>query len=192
MRCQEKQEVFSLGAAYGGRLRSAGGDLHRLAFSAMPARGFDPDRALAAVNEQRSALGLPALAAVMTVASAGQASLAAVEAALHAGGQPQRAVLRAAVTYTLSLLENRAPGRSVEVRIPPLAAIQCVPGPRHTRGTPANVVETDPLTWLELAAGRLDWAAALDAGRVRASGPRADISEYLPLAAAGPGSATGH
>ena len=158
----------------------------------MPARGFDPDRAIAAVNAQRSEFGLPPLPAVLTVASAGEASLAAVAAALEAGARPERAVLRAAVTYTLSLLESRAPGRSVEVRIPPLAAVQCVPGPRHTRGTPANVVETDPLTWLELAAGRLSWAAALQAGRVRASGPRADISGYLPLVAAGPGSRAGH
>jgi hypothetical protein len=167
-------------------------DLDPLASSAMPARGFDPDRAIAAVNAQRSELGLPPLPAVLTIGSAGEASLAAVAAALQAGGRPQRAVLRAAVTYTLSLLESRAPGRSVEVRIPPLAAVQCVPGPRHTRGTPPNVVETDPLTWLELAAGQLSWAAALQAGRIRASGSRADISAYLPLVAAGPGSRAGH
>ncbi len=147
----------------------------------MPARGFDVDRALAAVNEQRSALGHPPFAGPITPPGVGQASLAAVAAASRAGQQPQRAALRAAVSYTLDLLAERAPGRSVEVRIPPLAAVQCVPGPRHTRGTPPNVVETDPLTWLELATGQLAWSAAVASARVRASGQRADISAYLPL-----------
>ena len=150
------------------------------------------DRALAAVNEQRSALGQSDLAAPMSPVAVGQASLAAVAAAVNAGEQPLRAVQRAAVTYTLGLLAERAPGRSVEVRIPPFAAIQCVPGPRHTRGTPPNVVETDPLTWLDLATGKLDWATALASARVRASGQRADISDYLPLASAGSSSHAGH
>jgi hypothetical protein len=74
------------------------------------------------------------------------------------------------------------------VRIPPYAAIQCVPGPRHTRGTPPNVVETDAATWVRLATGRLSWAAATADGLIRASGPRADLAEYLPLrSGAGPG-----
>ena len=80
----------------------------------------------------------------------------------------------------------------MEVRVPPFAAIQCVPGPRHTRGTPPNVVETDPLTWLDLAAGRLDWAAAVAAGRVRASGQRADLSAYLPVMSGGPSGLGSH
>ena len=74
-----------------------------------------------------------------------------------------------------------APGRSVEVRVPPFAAVQCVAGPRHTRGKPPSVAETDPLTWLDLATGRLTWAAALDTGRISASGERSDLSPYLPL-----------
>jgi hypothetical protein len=69
----------------------------------------------------------------------------------------------------------------VEVRVPPYAAVQAVAGPRHTRGTPPNVVETDPVTWVRLALGQLSWAQAREAGRVSASGPRADISAYLPL-----------
>ena len=158
----------------------------------MPARGFDPDKAAAAVNEQRTALGLPPWTGPLTPRAVGQASLAAVAAATQAGQPPLRAVLRAAVSYTLELLADRAPGRSVEVRIPPVAAVQCIPGPRHTRGTPPNVVETDPLTWLELATGRLAWAVALTSGRLRASGQRADISGYLPLVAPGPGSPPGH
>ena len=79
------------------------------------------------------------------------------------------------------ILAGRAPGRSVELRVPPYVAVQCVAGPRHTRGTPANVVETDPVTWLELATGRLTWADALADGRVSASGERADLAGYLPV-----------
>ena len=95
------------------------------------------------------------------------------------GARPD--ALRAAVTYLLDLLAADAPGRAVEVRVPPYAAVQCVEGPRHTRGTPPNVVEMDPVTWVRLAAGRLSWADALAAGRVSASGPRADLSGLLPL-----------
>ena len=73
-------------------------------------------------------------------------------------------------------MATRAPGRSLELRVPPYAAVQCVEGPRHTRGTPPNVVETDPLTWIRLAAGRLDWREAVTSGAVRASGERADLT----------------
>jgi len=111
----------------------------------------------------------------------GAASLAAVLAARARGAEPQRAALRAATRYSLGQLAEKVPGRTVEVRVPPFAAVQCVPGPRHTRGTPPNVVETDPLTWLDLATGQLQWEAAVAAGRVRASGQRADLREYLPL-----------
>ena len=82
------------------------------------------------------------------------------------------------------LLEQQHPGRSVEVRVPPYAAVQCglgAPGPTHTRGTPPNVIETDALTFLRLCTGRIAWADALHAGQVRASGLRADLSSVLPL-----------
>jgi Bacterial SCP ortholog len=158
----------------------------------VPARGFDVDRAVAAVNEQRSALGQPPLTGAASAAAVGQASLAAVAAAARSGQLPLRPVQRVAVTFTLGLLAQRAPGRSVEVRIPPFAAVQCVPGPRHTRGTPPNVVEMDPMTWIALATGTLTWAAAMAAGQIRASGQRSDISAYLPLAPAGAGSPAGH
>lgn len=95
--------------------------------------------------------------------------------------EPPRAELAAAVRATLRTLEQIAPGHAVEVRVPPFAAVQCVAGPRHTRGTPSNVVETDPRTWLELATGRAAWADALATGRIRASGTRADVSGWLPL-----------
>lgn len=91
---------------------------------------------------------------------------------------------RTAVRFTLEELADVAPGNSVEVRVPPDGAVQAVPGPRHTRGTPPNVVETDPQTWLELATGELTWADAVAAGRVSASGERADLSALLPLQAA--------
>jgi hypothetical protein len=101
--------------------------------------------------------------------------------ALDRGVEPDRLTLRDAVRELLGELARKVPGRSVEIRIPPFGAIQCVPGPRHTRGTPPNVVETDPMTWLLLATGRLSWPDALRSGKVHASGIRTDISEYLPL-----------
>ncbi|HET6529565.1 MAG TPA: sterol carrier family protein [Actinoplanes sp.] len=104
--------------------------------------------------------------------------------ALDRGAEPDRTVLRDAVRALLQELARVAPGRSVEVRIPPFGAIQCVTGPRHTRGTPPNVVEADPLTWLLVATGRLTWADAVSSGRVRASGNRTDLSEFLPLGSA--------
>jgi uncharacterized protein (TIGR03083 family) len=103
------------------------------------------------------------------------AAAAGVDAPMH----------REAVAITVRLLAGalaaKAPGRSVELRIPPYAAVQAVEGPRHTRGTPPNVVETDAVTWLELAPGRVAWDDAVSAGRVSASGERADLSAYLPV-----------
>ena len=85
------------------------------------------------------------------------------------------------VKHYLAVLETRAPGASVEVRVPPYAAIQAIPGVRHTRGTPPAVIETDALTWIALATGTLTWPEAEAAGRVHASGERADLTPYLPL-----------
>ena len=90
-------------------------------------------------------------------------------------------MLAQAVRVLLRALTVAAPGRSVEVRVPPYGAVQCGEGPRHTRGTPPNVVETDPVTWVEVATGRLGWPEAVAAGRVQRSGGRADLSGYLPL-----------
>ncbi|MFE9706978.1 sterol carrier family protein [Streptomyces sp. NPDC005930] len=92
-----------------------------------------------------------------------------------------RQALAAATRLLADALAVRAPGGSTEVRIPPYAVVQCVEGPRHTRGTPPNVVETDPLTWVRLASGRLAWKDALDGAKVSASGERADLSALLPL-----------
>jgi uncharacterized protein (TIGR03083 family) len=88
---------------------------------------------------------------------------------------------RLAVRALLAVLAEAAPGRSVEVRVPPYAAVQCIAGPRHSRGTPGNVVETDPTTWLRLACGRVSWVDAVESGHVDASGERADLSPHLPL-----------
>ncbi len=107
--------------------------------------------------------------------------MAAVLRALDEGAPPQAEGLRVAARYLLHVLAARHPGRVLEVRIPPVAAVQCLPGPAHTRGTPPNVVETDPVTWVRLAAGRLGWADAVGSGVVHASGPRADLADYLPL-----------
>jgi hypothetical protein len=99
-------------------------------------------------------------------------------------GDRSRTTTATAVRWTLQRLALLAPGGSVEVRVPPFGVAQCVAGPRHTRGTPPNVVETDPQTWLALAGGLLTWDEALSSGAVQASGERADLSQVLPL---GPG-----
>jgi hypothetical protein len=88
---------------------------------------------------------------------------------------------RELVKHYLAELKARAPGRSVEVRVPPYAAVQVIGGGTHTRGTPRAVIETDADTWIALATGALTWTEAVAAGRVRASGERADLSAYLPL-----------
>ncbi|MFF3860311.1 sterol carrier family protein [Streptomyces sp. NPDC002209] len=93
----------------------------------------------------------------------------------------ERQALAACTRLLADALALRAPGGSVEVRIPPFAVVQCIEGPRHTRGTPPNVVETDPLTFLRLATGRTDWSSAVEDAQVRASGERADLSALLPV-----------
>ena len=93
----------------------------------------------------------------------------------------RRAALASSVRTLTQVLADRVPGRSVELRVPPFAAVQAVPGPRHTRGTPPNVVETDPVTWLRIATGRMSFADAVAGGNVRAGGNRADLGPYLPL-----------
>ena len=93
----------------------------------------------------------------------------------------ERQALAACTRLLADALAVKAPGGSTEVRVPPYAVVQCVEGPRHTRGTPPNVVETDPLTWIRLATGRLTWQDALAEAKVSASGERADLSGPLPL-----------
>jgi uncharacterized protein (TIGR03083 family) len=96
----------------------------------------------------------------------------------------QRGALARCTRTLAGILAGRHPGRSVEARIPPYAAVQCAigdPGPTHTRGTPPNVVETDPVTFLRLATGRITWDAAIANGTVHASGLRANLSPALPL-----------
>ena len=110
-----------------------------------------------------------------------RAVVLALIAAYDAGVVPERAEAKAAVKATLAQLVEVAPGRAVEVRVPPFAAVQAVGGTTHRRGTPPAVVECDARTWLSLAAGRLAWADAVADGRVRASGERSDLSAYLPL-----------
>lgn len=92
-----------------------------------------------------------------------------------------RQALAACTRLLADALAAKAPGASTEVRIPPYAVVQCVEGPRHTRGTPPNVVETDPLTWIRLATGRVDWRTARDDAKLTASGERADLGALLPL-----------
>lgn len=108
---------------------------------------------------------------------------AAVRAMLRAGAgdAPSRDTVATAVRYLLQLLAEKAPGRTVEVRVPPFGAVQVVEGPRHTRGTPPNVIEMDAATWVALAAGRLAWAEAAGAAQVSASGTRATLEGLVPV-----------
>ncbi|MEV0850386.1 sterol carrier family protein [Streptomyces sp. NPDC049954] len=92
-----------------------------------------------------------------------------------------RQALAACTRLLADALAVKAQGASTEVRVPPYAVVQCVEGPRHTRGTPPNVVETDPRTWLRLATGRTAWDEERRAARISASGERADLSALLPL-----------
>jgi hypothetical protein len=85
------------------------------------------------------------------------------------------------VKQTLAALVARSPGRAIEVRVPPYAAVQCGDGPTHTRGTPANVIEMNAQTWLALAKGERTWADAMAEGLINASGARADLTELLPI-----------
>ncbi len=110
------------------------------------------------------------------------ASLAAWRDAPEDHPQLDGSAVKSLVRTTLAHFGQLHPGRSVEVRVPPYAAVQAIEGIRHTRGTPPNVIEMDGPTWLELASGRLQWVDAVLTGRVRASGTRADLSGYLPLA----------
>lgn len=159
----------------------------------MPRQPLSP----AVLNEQRTLLGLPPYTGADAPAELRRAALDTVLASVEAGGaEPSRPVVKGAVRFLLDRLAELAPGRSVEVRVPPYAAVQCIDGPHHTRGTPPNVVEMDAATWIALATGRAAWADAVADGRVRASGARADLSGRLPLpidplptdrTAAGPG-----
>ena len=124
--------------------------------------------ARARINDE---VGRAALEVVRLVTAEGAEAAASVD----------RTTLALAVRYSLQVLAEQAPGGTVEVRVPPYAAVQCVEGPKHTRGTPPNVIETDASTWLALAMGALSWGDARATGRVQASGQRADLSGLLPI-----------
>ncbi|MCF8541159.1 MAG: hypothetical protein K9H50_05305 [Aurantimicrobium sp.] len=116
----------------------------------------------------------------------GRAAVVAVREDVSTGGVAHevgasRSQLATAVRYLLQILADAHPGHTVEVRVPPFGAVQCVEGPRHTRGTPANVVEMDAATWVALATGELSWTDARAGARVHASGNRADLSTLVPL-----------
>ena len=96
-------------------------------------------------------------------------------------GEAGRADLKLLTKQLLKLLVAKAPGHAVEVRVPPYGAVQCIEGPRHTRGTPGAVIELPAEIWIDLALGRVSWAEARATGKVRASGERTDLSALLPL-----------
>ncbi|WP_327089006.1 sterol carrier family protein [Nonomuraea sp. NBC_01738] len=145
----------------------------------MATRNLDPDKLRAALDAQLIALDQPAYDG--PASGLADVLVGAVATAYERGLAPERAAERLAVRHLLNQLATTAPGRTVEVRVPPHAAVQAIEGPRHTRGTPPNVVETDPRTWIMLALGQLSWAEAMAKGAVQASGARADLSGHLPL-----------
>lgn len=112
---------------------------------------------------------------------AGRQALDAVAVARASAATPSRTDVATAVRYLLQLLSEKAPGKTVEVRVPPFGAVQVIDGPRHTRGTPANVVEVAPLDFIDLALGAESWADATARGAISASGTRADLSTLLPV-----------
>lgn len=126
--------------------------------------GLSPGQAMPALGHDTSALD--------------QAKLPTTQRAPASGTTSD---LVTAVRYTLEELATRAPGNAVEVRVPPIGAVQAITGPTHRRGTPPAIVETDPTTWLNLATGRLSWAETCANGLVATSGVRADLSAWLPL-----------
>lgn len=156
--------------ALAGRLREAARNL------ADAAAGTDPATVVPTVAGAMTVADFLVTRLLETVVLADDLADATGTAARH-----DRQALAAVTRLLADTLAAKAPGGSVEVRIPPFAVVQCVAGPRHTRGTPPNVVETDPLTWIRLATGRSSWAVALDDAAVSASGERADISDQLPL-----------
>ena len=111
--------------------------------------------------------------------AAGAAAVHAATSDFDGAGRDTRAT---AVRYLLQVLADSAVGNSVEVRVPPFGAVQCIEGPGHTRGTPPNVVEMDARTWLDLATGALTWSDGVAAARIHASGQRADLTGYVPVA----------
>ncbi|SDQ54866.1 hypothetical protein SAMN04489764_1100 [Thermostaphylospora chromogena] len=159
-----------------GRRRAGTGVRHH---EGVPPRKPAPEKIRAALDAQLAALGEPSY----TGPEEGllPACVPAVLRAYERGLRPERDAARFAVRHLLDRLAAAAPGNAVEVRVPPFAAVQCIEGPRHTRGTPPNTVETDGHTWLRLATGALTWEEALAQGAVHASGTRADLSPYLPI-----------
>lgn len=188
--------------AYMGGYAPAAGDIADAARDLAASTGGSPEELLATLDECLEAAGqaLEEFGTDDPVVSARRGPIRlgdylatrAIELAVHADDLGRSVpgieaptvpheVTRLAVRTLLDGLTERAPGRAVEVRVPPFAAVQCVEGPRHTRGTPPNVVEMDSTTWLRLAAGRTEWDAAIAAGRLSASGERADLTSHLPL-----------
>ncbi|WP_349829218.1 sterol carrier family protein [Brevibacterium litoralis] len=112
----------------------------------------------------------------------GRAAVERWGSARTSGAAPvDRRTVATAVRFSLEELAERHEGNSVEVRVPPFGVTQCIEGPRHTRGTPPNVIETDPETWLRIVTGDLAFATAVAEARVTASGTRADLSAQTPL-----------
>ena len=109
--------------------------------------------------------------------------LTAILSGVAAGNDPAGGDLASAARVLCRVLAERHPGGTLELRVPPYVAVQLGIGQRgaHTRGTPPNVVETDAVTLLRLAAGELSWPDAVVSHAITASGPHADLGEVFPI-----------
>ena len=87
------------------------------------------------------------------------------------------------VREILDLIKGISPGKSVELRVPPYGAIQCVAGSNHRRGTPPNTVEMSGQTLLRLINEPALWSSLCESGEVRASGLLSDLSNVFTQAA---------
>jgi uncharacterized protein (TIGR03083 family) len=179
-------------AAYVGQYAAASAEIAEREVQAARGRSSQDIRALFDTERARARRGIDLLEGADPVIAGRRGPIRAsallrtrvnelVVHALDAGAALDRQALRVAVRMLAEVLAERHPGKAVEVRVPPYAAVQCVEGPRHTRGTPPNVVETDPATWVLIAAGRMPYSDAVAQGLVKASGLRADLGPYLPL-----------
>lgn len=99
----------------------------------------------------------------------------------YLSGDASEGLTATAVRFLLEELGTNHPGNAVEVRIPPYGAVQCIEGPTHTRGTPANVVEMDPTSWLDLALGKQSFEELAVLGKLTASGSRSDLAGLFPI-----------
>lgn len=122
-------------------------------------------------------------AVAMASSSLAQLQRASAELRMRVSPTLGRRAMAMAVRYSLYLLEKRAPGPGVEVRVAPYAAVKVLDGPASDPHnlTPPDVIELEPAVWLRMACGVTTWQEEKDEGHIAAVGPRDDLRRFLPL-----------